>query len=151
MSELKMAVRQLLRTPGFTILALIIIRLRIGANTAMFSLINVLLFKPLTIEHPDELVRVHSRSLKPGEGHRSFSYPNFIEVRSQNDVFRDLTAFAVSMVGLTEGETTRRVFALSVAANYFSTFAARPVLGRSFLPEEERPGAGLAGAVVGHN
>jgi putative ABC transport system permease protein len=151
MSELKMAVRQLLRTPGFTILALIILGLGIGANTAMFSLINVLLFKPLTIEHPDELVRVHSRSLKPGEGHRSFSYPNFVEVRSQNDVFRDLTAFAVSMVGLTEGETTRRVFAVSVAANYFSTFAARPVLGRGFLPEEEQPGAGLAVAVVGHN
>jgi predicted permease len=150
MKDFKLAVRQLMRTPGFTILALTILALGIGANTAMFSLINVLLFKPLEVEHPEQMVRLHSRSLNAGEGYRNFSYPNFMDLRTQNDVFRDLTAFTLSMVGLTEAETTRRVFAISVAANYFSTFGVRPVLGRDFLPEEERPGAGVAVAIVNH-
>jgi putative ABC transport system permease protein len=151
MNDLKFAFRQLRRTPGFTVLALMILGLGIGANTAMFSLINALLLKPLTVEHPEEVVRLYGRSLTPEGGYRNFSYPNFLDIRSQNDVFRDLTAFTLSMVGVTEGDTTRRVFAMSVAANYFSTFAIRPVLGRDFLPEEEHPGSGIAVAIVGHS
>ena len=150
MNDLKFALRQLIRSPGFSLLAVTILALGIGANTAMFSLVNALLFKPLAIERPDELVRLHSRNVNPDAGFRGFSYPNYADIRGRNDVFRDLTAFTVTMVGVSEGDTTRRVFATAVAANYFQTFAVRPAFGRDFLPEEERPGAGLAVAIVSH-
>ncbi len=150
MNELRHAARQLVKSPAFTAVAILVLALGIGANTAMFSVMNALLFKPLAVKAPAEIVRVFSQDERPQGGFRSFSYPNYADIRTENAAFTELAAFTMNMVGVREGDTTRRLFAASVSANYLRTFGVRPALGRDFLPEEERPGAGIAVAMVSH-
>ncbi|MBE3073058.1 MAG: ABC transporter permease, partial [Acidobacteria bacterium] len=84
------------------------------------------------------------------DSYREFSYPNYVDIRDRNQVFGQTAAFTLAMVGVGEGELTRRVFAFIVSANFFSTFGVQPVTGRGFLPEEERPGAARMVAIVSH-
>jgi len=148
--DLRYAGRMLVKNPGFTLVAVLVLMLGIGANTAVFSLVNALLFKPLAVERPAELVRLYGRDRKPDGGFRSFSYPNYVDIRDQNTAFAHLAGFSVAMTGLQEGDTTRRVFAATVTANYLATFGVRPTLGRDFLPEEEQPGNAVPVAIVSH-
>ena len=148
--DLRYASRMLVKNPGFTLVAVLVLMLGIGANTAVFSLVNALLFKPLAVERPAELVRLYGRDRKPDGGFRSFSYPDYVDIRDQNTAFAHLAGFSVAMTGLQEGDTTRRVFAATVTANYLATFGVRPTLGRDFLPEEEQPGNAVPVAIVSH-
>ncbi len=137
MTDLKFALRQLLKTPGFTAVAVLTLALGIGANSTIFTLINAVVLKPLGGHDPDRLVGVYSQNTaRPGE-YRSFSYPNFTDLRAAREVFEDVYAFSPSQVGVTEGDTTRKVFSLNVSANYFSVFGTPVALGRDFLPEDE--------------
>jgi predicted permease len=148
--DVRYAWRMLIKNPGFTLVASLVLMLGIGANTAVFSLVNTLLFKPLSVERPAELARLYSRDRKPEGGFRAFSYPNYADIRDKNTAFASLAAFSVAMTGVQEGDATRRVFAATVTANYLATFGVRPVLGRDFLPEEERPGSAVPVAIVSH-
>lgn len=148
---MRFAFRQLARNPGFSAIAVLVLALGIGANSAMFSLVNALLFRPLTAAHPEELVGVYSRKLNPVGDYRAFSYPNFADLRERADVFTELAAYNVSMTGLREGDVTRRTFTGVVSANYLRTFGVRPILGRDFLPEEERPDSAASVAIVSHH
>ena len=148
--DFRYAVRMLAKKPGFAAVCVLVLMLGIGANTAVFSLVNTLLFKPLLAERPQELVRLYSKDRKPQGGFRSFSYPNYADIRDQNTPFASLAGFNLAMIGVKEGDLTRRVFAAITTANYFSTFGVRPALGRDFLPEEERPGSQMAVAIVSH-
>ena len=148
--DLRYGVRMLLRNPGFTTVAALVLALAIGGTTAMFTIINSLVFRPLAVKAPDELVRLYSKDKKPGGGYRSFSYPNYVDLRERNAAFRDVLGFAVAMVGVSEGDTTRRTFATLVSANYFPTFGVRLAAGRDFLPEEERPGSAVPVVIVSH-
>ena len=141
-------IRLLAKRPGFTAMAVLVLALGIGANTAMFSVVNAFLFKPLAIRNPERIVGLYSKDTQRPDTYRAFSYPEYSEIRSSNTVFSGLMAHTLAMVGLTEGEGTRRVFADLVSSDYFETLGAPLARGRAFTPEEERPGSAIPVAIV---
>jgi predicted permease len=147
-NDLRFAFRTLLKQPGFTAVAVLVLALGVGGNTAMFSLANALLLRPLEATHPEQLVGCYSKDKNPKAGYRGFSYPNYVDIREKNTVFNSLLAFDFALAGIKEGDTTRRVFASVVSANYFSTFGVKVALGRDFLPAEERPGSATPVAII---
>jgi predicted permease len=150
MNDLRYAFRLLGKQPGFTAAAVLVLALAIGGNTAMFSVVNALALRPLSARNPKELVGCYSRDKKPQGGYRAFSYPNYVDICGQNTVFSSLMAHTMTMVGVAEGETTRRVFADIVSANYFSTFGAKLARGREFTADEERPGQAIPVVIVSY-
>jgi len=140
--DLRYSARSLVRNPGFTAVAILILSLAIGLNTAVFSLVNTILLRPRPGDRqPGEMVGLFCYDTSRPDSYRNFSYPAYLDLREQNQVFSDVTAAGPGLVGIGEGELTQRVFAFLVAANYFSTFGVQPALGRAFLPEEEAPEA----------
>ena len=141
-SDLRHSIRLLLKNPGFTSVAVLILALAIGLNTAVFTLVNSLVLRPRPgSEQPGEMAGLYSFDTSRPDQYRAFSYPAYRDIRQQNQAFIDITAADASMVGIGEGEMTRRAFAFQIGANYFSTFGVRLALGRAFLPEEEAPGS----------
>ncbi len=149
-TDLRHALRQLWKAPGFTIAAVIVLALGIGANSAVFSLVDALLFRSPGYAKPSEIVQVFSQDLKNPKIFRSFSYPTYRDLREQNTVFTDVMAYTLAMVGIGEKSDTRRVYASVVSSNYFSVLGVTPMLGRAFLPEEEAPGRSVPVALVSH-
>jgi predicted permease len=125
------------KSPGFTAIALITLAVGIGANTIMFSVVNVLLLKPTQVKEPDRLVECYARNFLGG-----LPYTSYLDLRENNQVFSDLVAFGdMDEATLAQGNFTRRITYMHVSANYFSTLGVKPALGRSFLAEEEKPDA----------
>jgi predicted permease len=150
MNDFVFALRQFRKAPGFTIAAVAVLALGIGANTAVFSLVHTLLFQSPGYPNPGELVQVYSQDKKNPKTFRSFSYPTYRDITEQNTVFSDTMAHNLAMVGLGTKGDTRRVYASVVSASYFSVLGVAPVLGRAFLPEEENPGTNAQVAIVSH-
>ena len=151
MNSFSHGVRVLTKKPGFTAAAVLVLALGIGANTAIFSLVNAFLLKPVMIHNSKELVGLYSRDTKKPDSYRSFSYPNFTDLRGQGGVFSSIAAHNLAMVGLTEGDTTRRLFADLVSSNYFDTMGVKLFRGRAFTAEEERPGSGIPVVIVSYS
>jgi predicted permease len=149
--DLRFGLRSLFARPGFTAVAVAVLALGIGANTAIFSLVNAFLLKPLAIQRPEELMGCFSRDAKKPDRYRSFSYPNYTDLRDNSPVFTSLMAHNLAMVGLTEGESTRRVFADVVSSNYFATFGVAMFQGRPFTAAEERPDANVNSVILSHS
>lgn len=148
--DFKFAVRQLLKAPGFTVSAVVVLALGIGANTAVFSLVHTLFFAPPGYARPAELVQVFSQDKKNPKTYRGFSYPTYTDIRDQNTVFTDVMAYNLAMVGLGQKGDTRRTFGAMVSSNYFSVLGVPLVRGRTFLPEEETPGRNSPVAIVSY-
>jgi putative ABC transport system permease protein len=160
--DVRLGARMFRKNFGFTCAAVVVLALGIGANSAIFSLVNAFLFKPLVMQAPSSLEGVYSRDTKKSE-YRAFSYADYVELRdgagsddSRGDdrgVFSSLSAHNLAMVGLGEsgGDTTKRVFADMVSSNYFATFGVPLSQGRVFTAEEERPGAGVPVAIVSYS
>src|SRR2546428_3938281 len=146
--DFKFAVRQLVKAPGFTIAAVIVLALGIGANTAVFSLVHTMLFAPPGYARPAELVQVFSQDKKNPKVYRAFSYPTYRDIREQNSVFTDAMAYNLAMIGLGQKGDTRRTFGAMVSSNYFSVLGVSLARGRTFLPEEEAPGTNTPVAIV---
>ena len=141
--DIRYGLRSLVKSWGFTAVAVAMLALGIGATTTVFTIANALIFKPLNNGASGDLVRVYSRD-RTWTGrypHRQFSYPNFRDIAARRDVFEDLAAFKLDFVGVTEGETTRRVFASYVSSNYFSVLRATMTRGRALIPADEPAGA----------
>ena len=149
--DFRFAFRQLTKVPAFTTAAVAVLALGIGANTAIFSLMNTLLFQPPHYAKPHEVVQLFSQSRKDPKSFRGFSYPTYLDIRQQNSVFSGLAAHNLAMVGLGENGNTRRAFTDVVSANFFSVLGVRPILGRAFRPEEETPGRDSPVAIVSYN
>jgi len=149
--DFRFAFRQLFKARGFTAAAVIVLALGIGANTAIFSLVNTTLFEPPHYPHPKEIVQVFSQDRKDPKSYRGFSYPTYLDIRERNSVFSSVMAHNLAMVGLGEKGNTRRAFTDVVSANYFTVMGVNPMLGRAFRPEEETPGRAAAVAIVSHN
>ncbi|HEY2712779.1 MAG TPA: ABC transporter permease [Chthoniobacterales bacterium] len=149
--DFRFAFRQLVKARAFTAAAVIVLALGIGANTAIFSLINTMLFQPPHYAKASEIVQVFSQNKKDPKSFRGFSYPTYIDIREQNGVFSGIMAHNLAMVGVGEKENTRRAFTDVVSANYFSVLGIMPIQGRTFRPEEETPGRGTAVAIVSYN
>ncbi|MCX5644844.1 MAG: ABC transporter permease [Phycisphaerae bacterium] len=135
--DLRYAVRMLKKSPGFTAIALITLAIGIGANTIMFSVVNVLLLRPPQVKDPDQLVLCNLRNVR---GY--LRYSAYVEMRDDNQAFSDLIAcdpeFGSFIFG--QGDAVRRIFPMFVSANYFSALGVAPAYGRTFEPEEERSG-----------
>jgi predicted permease len=139
-SDLRYATRQLLKHPGFTLIALLTLALGIGANVAIFSAINTLFFRPLSLQEPARLVRVWGAFADRGLDQSNFSYPRFEYIRDQMTVFTDLSAQSFTGFTITgRGDPTQEQ-ASRVSANFFTTLGVQPQLGRGFLPEEDKAG-----------
>ena len=100
--DVRYGFRMLIAKPGFAAVAVLVLALGIGANTAIFSLINAFLLKPLHIQNPSELVGCYSRDTKKPDTYRAFSYPNYVDLREKNQVFSSLMAHSNAMVGVAE-------------------------------------------------
>jgi predicted permease len=148
--DFRFAFRQLWKAPGFTAAAVAVLALGIGVNTAIFSLVNVMVFQPPAYKQPAEIVQLFSQDKKDPKNFRAFSYPTYCDVRDQNTVFSGLFAHNGSVVGLGEKGNFRRAIVDIVSSNYFSVLGVQPAYGRSFLPEEEKPGAGRRVAIVSY-
>ncbi len=149
--DLRFAVRQLFKAPGFTIAAVTVLALGIGVNTAVFSLVNTLFFAPPAYAKPHEMVQLFSQDKKDPNKFRGFSYPTYLDIREQNAVFSDAMSFNLALIGLGQKGDTRRAFAAIVSSNYFSVLGVPLARGRTFLPEEETPGHNVPVAIVSYS
>jgi predicted permease len=140
--------RMLASKPGFTAAAVLVLALGIGANSAVFSLVNAFLLKPLQVQKPEELTGLYSRDTKRSDLYRAFSYPNYVDIRDNNQAFASLAALNAALVGIQEGDTTRQTLATIVSSNYFSTLGVTMLKGRAFRAEEEKPGGDLTAIVT---
>lgn len=148
--DLRYGLRQLRRTPGFTAASVLTLALGIGANTAIFSLGNVFMFRPLPVKDAERLtvVAVQYRSdADPGQ----LSYPDYVDYRTQSDVFTDMTFYDLSLAGLGDRGHADRIVMAYVPSNFFSMLGLRPALGRLIAPGEgDEPRTGPV-VVLGHD
>src|SRR6201987_1832869 len=149
--DFRFAFRQLIKAPGFTIAAVLVLALGIGANTAVFSLVNTLFFAPPAYAKPHEMVQLFSQDKKDPKKFRGFSYPTYRDIREQDTVFTDAMAFNLALIGLGQKGDTRRTFAAVVSSNYFSVLGVPLARGRAFLTEEETPGRNAPVAIVSYS
>jgi putative ABC transport system permease protein len=136
--DLRYGGRMLLKQPGFTSLAVLMLALGIGANTAIFSLINSVILRPLPFAAPEQLV--WSWGVFSGGNRASTSPPDFLDFRAQNQTFSSLAAQRFRTFNLAGSGEPERILGASVTVNYFQTLDVKPVQGRAFLPEEEQQG-----------
>ncbi len=149
--DFRFAFRQLVKARAFTAAAVLVLALGIGANAAIFSLMNTLLFQPPHYANASEVVQVFSQDKKNPKTFRGFSYPTYLDIRDRNTVFSGLMAHNLAMVGVGDQGSTRRAFTDVVSANFFSVMGVMPTQGRSFRAEEETPGRNSSVAIVSHN
>jgi putative ABC transport system permease protein len=141
--DLRFAVRSLLKSPGYTTVALITLALGIGVNTSMFSVIDALLFRSAPFPDSDRLVQVMTAT-RNGEV-RDFSETELREIRAASTAFSALTTLAGTFFALSEpGQPAQRIGGVGVSADFFSTFGIQPMLGRAFTAEEYLPGRNLS-------
>ena len=149
-SDVVLSLRRLRKDLGFTGIAVAILALGIGVNTAIFSLVNVILLRPITGVEADRIVGLFQKDDTKPDSYRAFSYPDYLDIRSGNEIFESVMAHNFSLVGLTEGDVTRRVFTDVVSSNYFQTLGVRMLRGRAFSAEEETPGREVAVTILGY-
>lgn len=149
-ADLRFSLRLLWKHKGFTAIAALVLALGIGANSAVFTIVNTMLLKPRVGKPQGELVSLFSRDTTKPDSYRAFSFATFDELRKRQAIFASLSAHNLAMVGLREGDTTRRLFADIVTKDFFATFGAPPALGRGFTADEERPGSDIPVAVISH-
>jgi predicted permease len=151
LQDVRFAVRMLAKAPGFTAVAVFVLALGIGANAAVFSLINALLLRPLNGTTTGRPMGVFVGDQTRPDAWRFFSYPEYIDVRQQSGLFTAVIAETSAHPGLDDGGSTRRVSARIVSSNYFSALGGTMAAGRGFTAAEEHPKAGTAVAVVSYS
>jgi putative ABC transport system permease protein len=153
--DLRYAVRTLLSSPSLTVIAVLSLALGIGANTTIFTFVDALLLKPPAVADAGALREIWQHNTSRGNGigsHMQLSYPDYEAYRDGNHVFAEVGAFGgetsdMIWSHLGEGQTVRTAM---VSANFFSLLGVRPVLGRGFLPEEDRPATAAPVVVLSH-
>jgi predicted permease len=138
--DVRYGLRVLLKNPGFTAIAVLTLALGIGANTALFSVVNAVLLNPLPFANPGELIAVYAKS--PTFGESSIAYPNFLDWQKDNQSFASLCAFRSDDYNMTGAGQPERVHIHMISAEFFTTLGMQPLLGRAFRPEEDKVGAG---------
>jgi putative ABC transport system permease protein len=137
---IRYAFRSLMRSPGYIAVAVIALALGIGANTAIFSLVEAIFLSPLPYQDPGRLVQINSSAPEQQIVRAGMSWPRYEVVRDRQDVFSDLSVSTFNAYTVTGLGDPEQVFALMVSQNYFSLLGIEPALGRSFTAEEEQPG-----------
>jgi putative ABC transport system permease protein len=139
LQDLRYAVRNLLKSPGFTAVAAITLTIGIGANTAIFSIIDTVLLRPLPYRNPGQLVRLYETEAAPGR--YPFAGPDFVDWKAQNKTFQDMTLLGWPRDFNLSGEgQLDHVLGVPTEANFFSLLGVGPLLGRTWAPGEDQPG-----------
>ncbi len=146
--RLRYALRQLIKSPGFTATAVLGLALGIGANVALFSVVNSVFLRPLAYHEPDRLVRLSSTNPAQNFLRAGFSYTRFLEVQQRQDVFSDLALSIFNAFTLTGRGDPEQVIALQASAAMLPALGVEPQLGRNFSADEDRPG-GEAVVILG--
>ncbi|HXX42242.1 MAG TPA: ABC transporter permease [Chthoniobacterales bacterium] len=149
LSDLRFAIRMLVKYPAFSIVAFLALVLGIGANTTVFGIINTLVLRPLPIGRSEQVVKIFTTD-NHIPGNQSVSVPNFQDFEKQNTAFSAMSAYTFAGVGMTRGNDTLNVGVLLVTGNYFDLLQVKPSLGRTFLPEEDSTPNGHPVVVLGY-
>ena len=162
--DVRFGLRVLLKSPGFTAIAVLTLALGIGANTALFSVVNGVLLNPLPFPNPEQLVAAYAKTSSFEQS--SISYPNFQDWQRNNHSFSALGAFRSEEYNLTGSGEPERLHGHMISAEFFPALGLNPKLGRNILPEEDQAGGapvvligdglwkrkfGLSGDVLGKN
>jgi predicted permease len=154
--DIRFGIRMLVKKAGFTAVIVLTLALGIGANTTIFSFLDRVILRPLSVKKPQELVRLeylyqykHGNNSGVGKDNK-FTYPLYVSYRDQSDVFSGLIAYTSAKLssGVRVGDSVERVPLLPVSSNYFSVLGIKPVIGRFFLPAEEREHGAQSVAVI---
>src|SRR6185369_4986667 len=140
--DLRFALRTMARKPGFTAIAIIIMALGIGANTAIFSLVRAVLLRPLPFANPERLVMVWEDAAYVGFPKNTPAPANYADWKARNEVFEDMAAMTERDFNLTGDGEPEKVYAYAVTASFFPLLGVEPALGRVFASEDDRPEAG---------
>src|SRR6202049_2907856 len=133
--DLCYAMRQLRKSPGFTLAAILTLAMAIGANAVVFSVMNGLILRPLNVPQAESLYGIERASDKDID--MTQSYPDYLDLRDRNRSFDDLAAFSVPQVALDTGESPSLVWGMEASGNYFDTLRIQPYLGRFFHASDE--------------
>jgi putative ABC transport system permease protein len=145
LSDLRLGLRLLRRNPGFAATAILLLALGIGANTAIFSVVNAVLLRPLPYQDAGRLMQVwHVPPAKSFPGMTTFSVSpaNFLDWQRQNTSFEDMAAYGGRILNLGGQDRPESLFGATIAPGFFSILRVQPALGRTFFPDENRPGQG---------
>src|SRR5262245_35831922 len=146
--DLRYGARMLIKAPGFTAVAALSLALGIGANTAIFRLVDKVIIRKAPVEEPERLVVLNIDS---GRGLGTiFSYPDFADYRDRNEIFEGLVCYAQRALTLNEGGQAERIQGTIVSGNYFTALRVQPALGRGFLPEEDKTRGSHPVVVLSH-
>ena len=140
LQDLRYALRQMLKSPGFTVVAVVTLALGIGANTAIFSVVNAVLLRPLPYPNSDQLVMLWEQNPHRGWFENIVSGENFLDWQKQNQVFAGMAAFESNSFNIIGNQQAEEIAGERVSANLFSVLGVQPFGGRLFLPEENRQG-----------
>src|SRR6476620_8259273 len=138
LQDLRYGARMLLKTPAITFIVILALALGIGANTAIFSVLNAVVLRPLPFDRPDELLFLNERS--PVLDEMSISYPNFTDWRSQNHVFERIGVYNRSSYNLTGAGEAERLITGQVYADHSAALRVNAALGRVVTNDEDKPG-----------
>jgi predicted permease len=146
--DLRFGFRRLIKTPGFAIIAILSLALGIGANTAIFSLVNIILFRPMPYANPQEVVSVSAVGKEGAMA--AFSYPNYIDFRDRNEVLSGMLVSRFTYMSLSRNGNNEKIWGNLVSGNYFDVLGVKPALGRTFLPEEDKTRLSHPVVVISH-
>jgi len=138
-SDIRYGFRQLRKSPAFAAAAILTLALGVGANTAVFSVVNAVILRPLPFSEPDRLVSVQSRDTRGAPHATELSYPTFFDFRTYNRVFEHIVSYRSTEFALTAVGTPVHLTGEIVSWDLFPLLRVQPALGRGFLPEEGRP------------
>ena len=147
--DIRYAIRGLMKRPGFVAIAVITLALGIGANTAIFSLVNTVLLRSLPVERANEIVSVALRG--KDDSMSAFSYPNYKDFRDHNDVLSGLLVYRFVPLSLSRGGNNERIWGYEVSGNYFDVLKVKAIHGRTFLPEEDQTKLSHPVIIVGYD
>ena len=148
LKDIRYALRWMARSPGFSAVAILSLGLGVGVNTAMFSLVDSLLFRPLPVAEPSTLVDVFTAG-GDGDEYATSSYADFEDLKAQNTVFSDMLAYSPMMAALSLGDRSRIASGQVVTSNHFAMLGVQPFLGRMLVPADDEPSAARV-VVISH-
>jgi len=141
LSDFRVAARALRKTPGFSLTALAALALGIGANAAIFSVVNQVLLHPAGVSHPESVVAIRAKYDKLNLRSIGVSVPDFADVRASRGVFEHAALVSAGDFNYVGADRPERLQGASVSLEWFEVFGARPLLGRTFQPQEDQPEA----------
>jgi putative ABC transport system permease protein len=150
-ADLRFALRTLRKNPGFALIALLTLALGIGANTAIFSVVNAVLLRPLPYPDPDQIVQVFQTDARRGIDNNGASYPNVLDWRGQNEVFSEIAGYRESSFTMTGRGDPATVYGASITPSLFSLLRVRPQLGRTLNWEDESTPLAVISDGIWHN